>query len=117
ALYRSGRQPEALRAFHRFRSDLGDQLGLEPSEALADLEARMVRTDPTLDAPPAGQPSGPPPPAPADGEPRDNLPRRVTALLGRDVELSQLTEVLGTVPLLTLTGPGGVGKTRLAMQL
>ncbi len=116
ALYRSGRQPEALRAFHRFRSDLGDQLGLEPSDALADLEARMVRTDPTLDAPPVAAPIGPPP-VPADGTPMGNLPRRVTALLGRDVELSQLGEVLATVPLLTLTGPGGVGKTRLAMQL
>lgn len=117
ALYRSGRQPEALRAFHRFRSDLGDQLGLEPSEALAGLEARMVRTDPTLDAPPVAPPRGPPPQSPVDGSLRGNLPRRVTALLGRDVELSQLTDVLGTVPLLTLTGPGGVGKTRLAVQL
>ena len=117
ALYRSGRQPEALRAFQRFRTDLGNQLGLEPSEALADLERRMVRTDASLDGPPATAPVGSVGKAPADGGPRGNLPRRVTALLGREVELAQLTEVLRTAPLLTLTGPGGVGKTRLAMQL
>ena len=118
ALYRSGRQPEALRAFQRFRSDLGSQLGLEPSDALADLEARMVRTDPSLDAPPAAATSaGNVARAPVAGGPLGNLPRRVTALLGRDVELSQLGEVLHTVPLLTITGAGGVGKTRLAMQI
>lgn len=117
ALYRSGRQPEALRAFHRFRADLGSQLGLEPSEALADLEARMARTDPSLDAPRASAPAGSAARVPDDRGPLGNLPRRVTALLGRDLELSQLAEVLRTVPLLTVTGPGGVGKTRLAMQV
>lgn len=117
ALYRSGRQPEALRAFRRFRADLGDRVGLEPSDALADLESRMVRTDPTLDAPPVASPIRPPTRGPADGGVRGNLPRRVNALLGRDVELAQLTEALHSVPLLTLTGPGGVGKTRLALQL
>lgn len=117
ALYRSGRQPEALQAFQRFRSELGSQLGLEPSGPLTDLEARMVRTDPSLVPTPALAPIGPATPAPAAGVVVGNLPRRVTALLGRDGELSQLTALLPTVPLLTVTGPGGVGKTRVAMQL
>lgn len=116
ALYRSGRQPEALQSFRRFRSELGSQLGLAPSGALADLEARMVRTDPSLDATP-GLTSIGPAQVPSAGGLLGNLPRRVTALLGRDAELSQLTELLPTVPLLTITGAGGVGKTRLAMQL
>lgn len=116
ALYRSGRQPEALQSFRRFRSELGSQLGLAPSGALADLEARMVRTDPSLDATPPLPPTGPSQGL-ADRGLLGNLPRRISALLGRDAELSQLTELLPTVPLLTITGAGGVGKTRLAMQL
>lgn len=50
ALYRSGRQPEALRAFRRFRAALGTELGLETSPWLMDLEAQMLRQDPSLDA-------------------------------------------------------------------
>ncbi len=117
ALYRSGRQPEALRSFHRFRSELGSRLGLEPSRSLADLEARMARTDAALDAPAVPAPIGVAARAPTERGLPGNLPRRVTALLGRNAELSQLTELLRTEPLLTVTGPGGVGKTRLALQL
>ncbi|MBN2624125.1 MAG: winged helix-turn-helix domain-containing protein [Acidimicrobiales bacterium] len=119
ALYHSGRQPEALRAFRRFRTELGSELGLEPSSSLTELEARMVRQDPTLERVPG---------AVADPQPRTgrepgatrrtgNLPLSVNALLGRDAELSRLAELPDTVRLLTLTGPGGVGKTRLAMRL
>ncbi len=118
ALYRWGRQPEALRAFHRFRTDLGSELGLEPSSSLTDLESRMLRQDPSLDGP-SVEPRWAPGPAeePAARRSHGNLPLSVSALLGREAELSDLVHLLETVRLLTLTGPGGVGKTRLAMRL
>lgn len=74
ALYRSGRQPEALQSFQRFRTDLGSRLGLEPSEALTDLEARMVRTDPSLDAAAGAATAVVAARAPIDGGPPGNLP-------------------------------------------
>ncbi len=117
ALYRSGRQPEALRAFQRFRTDLGSELGLEPSASLSDLEAQIVRHDPSLHGAPIERPSSRPAQEPAARRPHGNLPLSMNALLGRDAELTDLTIVVGTVRLLTLTGPGGVGKTRLAMRL
>lgn len=119
ALYHSGRQPEALRAFRRFRTELGSELGLEPSSSLTELEARMVRQDPTLERVPGTVAEPQPRTGREPGATRrtGNLPLSVNALLGRDAELSRLAELLDTVRLLTLTGPGGVGKTRLAMRL
>ncbi len=118
ALYRWGRQPEALRAFHRFRTDLGSELGLEPSLSLTDLETRILRQDPSLDRPSVAEGSASrPAEVPAARRSHGILPLSVNALLGRDTELSELVRLLETVRLLTLTGPGGVGKTRLAMRL
>ena len=53
ALYRSGRQSEALAGYHTFRTRLSDELGLEPSKGLKDLERRILRQDPDLDLPAA----------------------------------------------------------------
>lgn len=119
ALYHSGRQPEALRAFRRFRAELGSELGLEPSSSLTDLETRMVCQDPSLD--PVRDAVPDPQPRHVDGTDSrrwtGNLPLSVNALVGRDAELSRLALLLDSVRLLTLTGPGGVGKTRLAIRL
>ncbi|HMC80223.1 MAG TPA: BTAD domain-containing putative transcriptional regulator, partial [Acidimicrobiia bacterium] len=62
ALYRVGRQAEALRAYQDLRRFLGEQLGIEPSAALSRLEAGVLRQDPELDWPPAGHPIPPAPP-------------------------------------------------------
>ena len=65
ALYRSGRQADALRAYQRLRDVLGDELGLEPSPELRQLESAVLRHDPGLDLPVAAEPA-PSPPAPVD---------------------------------------------------
>jgi len=130
ALHRQGRQAEALRAYQRFRSELGSELGLEPSHELARLEARILQQDPSLDLHrPAGndtaaipQDGSAPDPAPTGDDPgadrpHGNLPLPVNTFVGRTEELDALSDLLGTARLLTLTGPGGVGKTRLALRL
>ncbi|MDQ3897875.1 MAG: winged helix-turn-helix domain-containing protein [Actinomycetota bacterium] len=105
ALYRSGRQPEALRAFQAYRRLLADDLGLDPSPELRDLETKILHHDPEL--------------APHRASPRP-LPPVVTppsSFVGREAEVAEVTRRLATSRLLTLTGPGGVGKTRLALEV
>ncbi len=102
ALYRSGRQAEALATYRRFRIRLGDELGLQPTRELRVLEQAILRQDPFLDL----------------GSARGRLPAPAAALVGRERELTRLEELVeGDARLLTLTGPGGVGKTRLAIAL
>ena len=83
ALYRSGRQAEALDVYQSGRSLLADELGLEPGEALKTLQKAILAHDPSLDLPaaeePPVEPHPPPPPAPADVEPRETR-KTVTVL-------------------------------------
>jgi predicted ATPase/DNA-binding SARP family transcriptional activator len=104
ALYRSGRQADALAAFRRLRAGLVEELGVDPSPDVAELEVRILRQDPSLAGPPGG-PSQPP----------IRLPLALTSLVGRRGEIEQAVGILRTNRLLTLTGPGGVGKTRLGI--
>ncbi|MCQ0005859.1 AfsR/SARP family transcriptional regulator [Actinomadura madurae] len=103
ALYRAGRQNEALESYERYRTLLADELGLDPGAELADLQRAILRQDPGLDAP-----------APSRG--RSNLPVPPTELIGRDGAVREIRARIGTDRLVTLTGPGGVGKTRLAIE-
>ncbi|HEX6419718.1 MAG TPA: BTAD domain-containing putative transcriptional regulator [Acidimicrobiales bacterium] len=104
ALHRSGRQADALDSFERYRRALAEELGLDPSpEALALQHAVLVQ-DPSL----AG-------PAPVRQRRASNLPAPRTALIGREADLDALAGVLAAERLVTLTGPGGVGKTSLAL--
>jgi predicted ATPase/DNA-binding SARP family transcriptional activator len=110
ALYRSGRQADALEAFGRAREVLVEQLGIEPGAELADLHQAMLVQDRTLDAPGLTV-------TPLSGR-RSSLPAPPNRTIGRDRELVAVGERLraSSVRLLTLTGPGGVGKTRLALE-
>jgi predicted ATPase/DNA-binding SARP family transcriptional activator/Tfp pilus assembly protein PilF len=179
ALYRCGRQADALRAYRELRTRLADELGIDPNPRLHRLHEAILRQEPDLDWHPAaagdaahpaarpgstaGQPArrggaarqdGPPAPGapgrvaapvglvvpggpairdhavrdPAEppGEPQPpaqparpappGLPAETTSFVGREAELATIEDLLGLSRLLTLTGPGGSGKTRLALR-
>jgi predicted ATPase/DNA-binding SARP family transcriptional activator len=125
ALYRSGRQAEALRAYDDARRTLADELGLDPGPELRDLERAVLQQDRSLDwLPPLPLPEGR---GTADARRVESAPRAPTAsgrvpipltpLIGRDVDLARLDDLLERHRSLTLTGPAGAGKTRLAIDL
>jgi predicted ATPase/DNA-binding SARP family transcriptional activator len=107
ALYRSGRQAEALAAYQAARRTFVEELGIEPSPELRELEAGILRQDPALAV------------SPAEGRPPTNLPAPPTPLVGRERELDEAAALLlrSDVRLVTITGPGGIGKTRFALEL
>ena len=111
ALYRAGRQAEALRAYTEARDRLVDELGIDPGPALRELEARILAQDPSLAAAgPAGLVAVPAPMA------TGNLREPLSSFVGRRSELEELSGAVRSSRLVTLTGPGGVGKTRLAVE-
>lgn len=113
ALYRCGRQADALAAYQDARRCLVDELGIEPAAELRELEQAILRQDPSLDASPAAGAAAPTP-AP---ERLGSLPASVSSFVGRDRELADLRGLLAGGRVLTLTGVGGVGKTRLVLRL
>ena len=125
ALYRSGRQAEALRAYEDARKTLNEELGLDPGVELRDLERAVLQQDPSLDwIPPSSEhvQRGHEPAEPADAPPPSvtsigRIPVPLSPLIGRDAEVARLIELLDSHRALTLTGPAGAGKTRLAIAL
>jgi predicted ATPase/DNA-binding SARP family transcriptional activator len=104
ALYRAGRQKDALDAYRAAQRTLVDELGIDPGPELQSLEQRILNQDETLlSAPQAATVV--------------SLPSPSTPLLGRHLEVVAVDALLGRedVRLVTLTGPGGSGKTRLAL--
>jgi predicted ATPase/DNA-binding SARP family transcriptional activator len=112
ALYRAGRQADALRAYADARETLVDEFGLEPGPALRELESRVLNQDPSLDlaaVPNTGTRA-------ARVGTAGNLRARLTSFIGRDHELAHLVDAMATSRFVTLIGPGGAGKTRLAVE-
>ncbi|MEV7380346.1 BTAD domain-containing putative transcriptional regulator [Streptomyces lydicus] len=97
ALFAEGGQAEALVVFEETRRHLADELGADPSAELAALHRELLSTDPT-----------PSPAAP---------PAQLTSFVGRADEVTEVAETLRVARLVTLLGPGGVGKTRLSVEV
>ncbi len=106
ALYRCGRQAEALEVYTTAYANLHDTLGLEPGADLQELQRRILQHDPSLAIASAARPV------------QASLAAPPNALLGRERDLEQLRELVlrDDVRLLVLTGAGGSGKTRLALE-
>jgi predicted ATPase/DNA-binding SARP family transcriptional activator len=104
ALYRSGRQADALDTFQEARRVFADELGLEPGPELRRLQESILSHDPAIAN------------VPVVRRRHGNLPSPSTLLVGREAELGQVAGLLREHRLVTLTGPPGVGKSRLALE-
>jgi predicted ATPase/DNA-binding SARP family transcriptional activator len=96
ALAELGRTGEALRVYERLRRTLADELGTDPSPELAALHVALLR---------------------GNNRPPGNLRTPLTSFVGRDAELTRVADLLRDARLVTLVGPGGAGKTRLAVEV
>jgi predicted ATPase/DNA-binding SARP family transcriptional activator len=108
ALYAAGRQADALAVYEDTRRTLADSLGVDPSPALAEVHLSILRGEAATVSPPI--------PAPEDSRPLTNLPAPLTSFVGREEEIDRVARLLADGRLVTLTGPGGTGKTRLASE-
>lgn len=106
ALYHQGRHTMALEVYQSWRRQLAEDHGLEPSPALQQIEQRILRH--TVTATSRAQP---------DPGPGVAVSRPVSSFIGRDTDLHGVGDLLRHARLVTLWGPGGVGKTRLALEV
>jgi predicted ATPase/DNA-binding SARP family transcriptional activator len=109
ALYRSGCRGDALACYRTVSRLLAEELGIDPGAELRELHQRVLTADPTLTSTGGHQRS--------DGPVTGNLPAEMTTFVGREQQLGQAQRLLETARLVTLTGVGGVGKTRLALWI
>jgi DNA-binding SARP family transcriptional activator len=117
ALYRAGRQAEALEVYSDAYRVLDEELGIAPGAALRELHTRILQADPELELP-AGQGSPGPPAAPLPAPAQ--LPPDIPDFTGREAEIAEITSVLSApgsrAPVVGLTGLGGMGKSTLAVH-
>ena len=115
ALYRAGRQADALATYQRVRDRLADDLGLDAGPQLQALERQILTHDPALlgQVTPAADPGSAAAPISVAG----NLPVVSADLVGRESALDAVTDLLGSGPLVNVVGPGGIGKTALAIEV
>ncbi|MBD3148502.1 BTAD domain-containing putative transcriptional regulator [Microbispora bryophytorum] len=104
ALCAAGRRGDALKTFERVRRRLADELGVDPGPELRAAHLEALRDPPTAPAAPARAVRG-------------NVPAPVTSLVGRREDVARVRSLLSAARLVTLTGPGGAGKTRLAVEV
>ncbi|KZB86287.1 BTAD domain-containing putative transcriptional regulator [Amycolatopsis regifaucium] len=104
ALYAAGRHSDALETYAELRTRLRDESGLEPGPELAALHQAILTRSPELEGVRAAEPV------------RGNLPEPLTELIGRTTAVKEVGALVTDTRLVTLTGPGGVGKTRLAVE-
>ena len=114
----SGRRREALSQYVRLRESLFGELGTEPEATTTRLQQEIwAGTFPHSDLPPGGFPAQEEEAPSAAGGPRHNLPLARTSFVGRERERLEIKRFLAMTRLLTLTGTGGCGKTRLAVEV
>ncbi|MET8838053.1 BTAD domain-containing putative transcriptional regulator [Micromonospora sp. NPDC004540] len=128
ALYRGGRQADAITAYHALRHRLADELGIDPAPELQALAEAILRQQVPAPAPAAvADPAEPPAatpgrtgaaPIPVPRAPqRDEVPRRLASVIGRQDDVHRVLDRVREARVVTLTGPGGVGKTTLALEV
>jgi len=126
ALYRCGRQGDALRAYQAIRRHLADELGIDPTSALQELHQRILNADASLDSPGDARTQTLPTAEPTPGTPAGprQLPADLTDFTGRAAQVASLEALLtkttvrgGPVVLCALVGAGGMGKTSLAVHV
>lgn len=107
ALYRSGRQSDAVAAYQETRRVLAEELGLDPGPDLENTYQLILRQDASLQ--PVPQHDG--------GRAHTNIPSRITSFVGREAEIEEVTALVRDYRLVTVTGPAGAGKTSLAIEV
>ncbi|GAA4910431.1 putative ATPase [Stackebrandtia albiflava] len=103
AWYAAGRQADALSMYEQVRERLADELGVDPSPELAELHLQILRREQATATPVRGR--------------RTNLKAHLTSFIGREDDLAAVAAALSAGRLVTVTGPGGAGKTRLVTEL
>jgi predicted ATPase/DNA-binding SARP family transcriptional activator len=120
ALYAAGRQADALEAYERTRHRLADELGIDPSPQLEAIHLAVLRQDAAVLPPsaPSAASSTEETGGPADQlrAGHGNLRTSLTSFVGREDEVTRVSAALAGSRLVTLVGPGGAGKTRLALE-